>query len=101
MADEKVVSRWDTTGYRVVPQPDRGGDAFTLTLAADDAALEWARDPKPPRKGAWVRVRAGQIADRIPAATVAWLLKRGYIAKTEKKPVVPETKPVARKEVAE
>ena len=83
MAEEQSKPRWDTTGYRVVPQPDRGGDAFTLTLAADDAALEWAKSPKPPRKGAWVRVRAGQIADRIPAAAVPWLKTKGYIVKDE------------------
>lgn len=93
MADEKTVPKWDTTGYRVVPQPDRGGDAFALTLAADDAALEWAKNPKPPRRGAWVRVPAGQVADRIPAAAVPWLKARGYIVKAEKKPARKEVTP--------
>ena len=81
MTDDTKVKRWDTTGYRVLPQPERGGDAFGLVLAADDDALDWAKTGRGPMRGEWRRYAAGEIALHVPAHSVAGLLAEGVIVK--------------------
>ena len=80
---KKVPAKlWDTSGWRVLPQENRGGDAFGLTVPADDETLKRAlAGRKNPTKDKWTRTPAGSIAKRVPASSVGWLLDRGWIEK--------------------
>ena len=83
----------DHRTWRVVPQPDRGGEQFGLHLPATDEGLAALLSGKGPHEVQMIEVRAGQTTNMVPAASVAWLVARGWI---EEAPTPTRKAPAAR-----
>lgn len=81
MADsvKKAPAKWETTRYRVLPQEGRGGDRFAVSVPADDNGLDRLRRGESPNAIKMVKVRAGEVIERLPAESLAWLIARGYV----------------------
>ena len=82
----------DGRSWRVLPQEGRGGAEFALRYPATDADLAALQRGTPPSDVKMKVATAGTVITDLPAMSVEWLVKRGWIEE-----VAPaKVKPVSR-----